>query len=119
VTSPRVAIYSIFRDNEGEYIDKYFERIDSLEYPKEYLRVYCGEGDSKDDTWHQLCDIEGFTYEEISKIIDVPIGTVRSRLFRARNMLKAKLKDYARAFGYKDVRGIRHVGQSGSASEEE
>ena len=46
-----------------------------------------------------LCDIEEFTYEEISKIIDVPIGTVRSRLFRARNMLKEKLKSYARKNG--------------------
>ena len=51
-----------------------------------------------------LCDIEEFTYEEISKIIDVPIGTVRSRLFRARNMLKEKLKSYARKMGYKDYR---------------
>lgn len=51
-----------------------------------------------------LCDIEEFTYEEISKIIDVPIGTVRSRLFRARNMLKEKLKTYARKMGYKDYR---------------
>jgi RNA polymerase sigma factor (sigma-70 family) len=52
-----------------------------------------------------LCDIEGFTYEEISKIIDIPIGTVRSRLFRARNMLKEKLKAYASSLGYKDIRG--------------
>jgi len=52
-----------------------------------------------------LCDIEGFTYEEISKIIDVPIGTVRSRLFRARNMLKDKLKAYAEKLGYEDKRG--------------
>jgi len=52
-----------------------------------------------------LCDIEGFTYEEISKIIDIPIGTVRSRLHRARNMLKDKLKDYAASLGYKDKRG--------------
>ncbi len=52
-----------------------------------------------------LCDVEGFTYEEISKIIDVPIGTVRSRLFRARNMLKDKLKNYAEKRGYKDMRG--------------
>jgi RNA polymerase sigma factor (sigma-70 family) len=51
-----------------------------------------------------LCDIEEFTYEEISKIIDVPIGTVRSRLFRARNMLKDKLKNYAEKRGFKDFR---------------
>lgn len=47
-----------------------------------------------------LCDIEGFTYEEISKILDIPIGTVRSRLHRARNMLKDKLRTYARSLGY-------------------
>lgn len=47
-----------------------------------------------------LCDIEGFTYEEISKILDIPIGTVRSRLHRARNMLKDKLREYARTMGY-------------------
>ena len=48
-----------------------------------------------------LCDIEGFTYEEISKIIDIPIGTVRSRLHRARNMLKESLKGYAEKMGFK------------------
>lgn len=51
-----------------------------------------------------LCDIEGFTYEEISKILDVPIGTVRSRLHRARNMLKEKLQTYASSLGFKDKR---------------
>ncbi|MCG8328922.1 MAG: sigma-70 family RNA polymerase sigma factor [Chitinophagales bacterium] len=51
-----------------------------------------------------LCDIEGFTYEEIAKIIDIPIGTVRSRLHRARNMLKERLKTYAQSLGYKDKR---------------
>lgn len=54
-----------------------------------------------------LCDIEGFTYEEIAKIIDVPIGTVRSRLFRARNILKDKLVNYAMDLGYEDKRGAR------------
>jgi RNA polymerase sigma-70 factor (ECF subfamily) len=52
-----------------------------------------------------LCDIEGFTYEEIAKILDIPIGTVRSRLFRARNMLKDMLKVYAESLGYDDMRG--------------
>lgn len=48
-----------------------------------------------------LCDIEGFSYEDIAKIIDIPIGTVRSRLHRARNMLKESLKEYAASMGYK------------------
>ena len=51
-----------------------------------------------------LCDIEDFSYEDIAKIIDVPIGTVRSRLHRARNLLKEKLKSYAEDLGYKDKR---------------
>jgi RNA polymerase sigma factor (sigma-70 family) len=49
-----------------------------------------------------LCDIEGFTYEEMAKILDIPIGTVRSRLHRARNLLKDKLRSYAKTMGYKD-----------------
>lgn len=49
-----------------------------------------------------LCDIEGFTYEEMAKILDIPIGTVRSRLHRARNLLKEKLKSYAKTMGYED-----------------
>jgi RNA polymerase sigma-70 factor (ECF subfamily) len=48
-----------------------------------------------------LCDIEGFTYEEMAKILDIPIGTVRSRLHRARNLLKEKLRSYANTMGYK------------------
>ncbi len=51
-----------------------------------------------------LCDIEGFTYEEMAKILDIPIGTVRSRLHRARNLLKDKLRSYATGLGYKELR---------------
>ncbi len=40
-----------------------------------------------------LRDIEGFSYEEIQEILECPIGTVRSRLHRARSMMKDKLKD--------------------------
>ena len=46
-----------------------------------------------------LADIEGFTYEEIARITDVPIGTVRSRLHRARGMIKDRLRPYARKHG--------------------
>jgi RNA polymerase sigma-70 factor (ECF subfamily) len=47
-----------------------------------------------------LCDLEGFTYEEMAKILDIPIGTVRSRLHRARNLLREKLGSYALSMGY-------------------
>jgi RNA polymerase sigma-70 factor (ECF subfamily) len=44
--------------------------------------------------------LEGFKYEEMAKILDIPIGTVRSRLHRARNLLKEKLGEYAKTMGY-------------------
>ncbi len=47
-----------------------------------------------------LSDIEGYTYEEIADFIDCPIGTVRSRLHRARKMLYALLLDYAEENGF-------------------
>lgn len=47
-----------------------------------------------------LGDLEDFTYEEIAKILDIPIGTVRSRLHRARNMLRERLLSYAKEMGY-------------------
>jgi RNA polymerase sigma-70 factor (ECF subfamily) len=46
-----------------------------------------------------LCDIEDFSYAEISQILKVPIGTVRSRIARARTILQKKLWMYARELG--------------------
>jgi RNA polymerase sigma-70 factor (ECF subfamily) len=48
-----------------------------------------------------LCDLEEFSYEEMAKILNIPIGTVRSRLHRARTMLKETLAVYAAKRGYK------------------
>lgn len=47
-----------------------------------------------------LADVEGFAYKEIADIIDRPIGTVMSRLFRGRRMLQKVLEKYARNEGY-------------------
>ena len=49
-----------------------------------------------------LCDVDGFTYEEISNMLDVPIGTIRSRLHRGRNLLKTELYELAKKRGYTD-----------------
>ncbi len=42
-----------------------------------------------------LCDIEEFSYKEIAEILDVPIGTVMSRIHRGRKLLQKRLWDYA------------------------
>lgn len=47
-----------------------------------------------------LCDIEGLTYEEIAGFVDIPLGTVRSRLHRGRKILHGRLLAYARDRGY-------------------
>ncbi len=52
------------------------------------------------DVDFRIAIIEGFTYEEMAKILDIPIGTVRSRLHRARGLLREKLTDYAKKLGY-------------------
>jgi RNA polymerase sigma-70 factor (ECF subfamily) len=43
-----------------------------------------------------LSDLEGFSYREIADMLDVPLGTVMSRLFRGRRMLRKELAEYAR-----------------------
>lgn len=42
-----------------------------------------------------LCDVEELTYEQAAKAMDIPVGTVRSRLFRARRLLRASLAHLA------------------------
>lgn len=66
--------------------DEVAKAVDSL--PEEFRTVVI------------LCDIEGFTYEEIAEFIDCPIGTVRSRLHRARKLLAAQLATYAKERGF-------------------
>ena len=46
-----------------------------------------------------LSDIEQFAYKEIADMLRIPIGTVRSRLFRGRRRLRNALREYARVHG--------------------
>ncbi len=46
-----------------------------------------------------LADVEGFSYKEIADIMDVPIGTVMSRLHRGRKQLQRRLWEFGRERG--------------------
>ena len=47
-----------------------------------------------------LCDLDGNSYEETAELVGCPVGTVRSRLHRARHMLQETLMDYAKDKGF-------------------
>jgi RNA polymerase sigma-70 factor (ECF subfamily) len=46
-----------------------------------------------------LADVDGFSYKEIAEIMDIPIGTVMSRLHRGRKALQKRLWDVAQEHG--------------------
>jgi RNA polymerase sigma-70 factor (ECF subfamily) len=78
-------------DPEGVFFDaivdaKVLEAIDEL--PEEFRTAVV------------LSDLEGLGYAEIAELMEVPVGTVKSRLFRGRHRLQKVLYDYAREMGY-------------------
>lgn len=77
-------------DNEEIFLDLFGDEVNRFlaELPEEFRKALV------------LCDLEGLTYQEIADIEEVPIGTVRSRISRARSFLREKLEDYAQELGY-------------------
>jgi len=78
-------------DPEGEFFDsivdaEVLKAIDAL--PEEYRTAVV------------LSDLEGLPYQEIAEMMDVPVGTVKSRLFRGRRKLQKVLYRYAVEMGY-------------------
>jgi RNA polymerase sigma-70 factor (ECF subfamily) len=84
-----------FANPEQEFLDKLLrEDLDrALAALPEHYRVVV-----------TLADVEGFTYGEIAAALDVPVGTVRSRLARARSALQRTLWDVARDRGLRPSR---------------
>lgn len=78
-------------DPEGDFFDsivddRIVQAIDEL--PEEYRTAVV------------LSDLEGLPYAEIAELMEVPVGTVKSRLFRGRRQLQQVLYEYAVEMGY-------------------
>ncbi len=56
-----------------------------------------------------LADLQEFSYREVAEILDVPVGTVMSRLYRGRRLLQKALASYAVVSGV-----LQDVGDDGS-----
>ncbi len=85
------------QDPEGTFFfsiidDTILEMIDRI--PPEFREVVL------------LSDLEGLSYAEIADVLDVPIGTVKSRLFRGRRLLQERLYTLATESGYVQPRAV-------------
>lgn len=72
------------------------DQPDDLAERKNILKVILETMDTMSDTDREILhlrDVQDFSYEEISGILDIPLGTVKSKLNRARHSLKNKLKN--------------------------
>lgn len=93
VDSPRRSIEVFEREgieNEEIFLDLFGDEVNRYlrELPEPFRKAML------------LCDLEGLSYEEIAEVLDVPIGTVRSRISRGRAFLKERLVTYAQEMGY-------------------
>ncbi len=81
---------SIGRSAEEQVLDRFTESEvkDAIEALPEQFRMAVILG-----------DVEGFSYKEMAEILDVPIGTVMSRLHRGRRALQKRLYDFGRQRG--------------------
>jgi RNA polymerase sigma-70 factor (ECF subfamily) len=86
-----VWVKAVKSDPEGEFFDAIVDEVvlrHIQELPEDYRTAVI------------LSDLEGFSYQEIAEMTEVPVGTVKSRLFRGRRILQGALYDYAVSMGY-------------------
>ncbi|WP_122820453.1 sigma-70 family RNA polymerase sigma factor [Varibaculum vaginae] len=67
--------------------------------PNETIQAAFDQLSDENRTVVYLADVEQFSYKEISQILEIPLGTVMSRLHRGRSQLREELAEYASEYG--------------------
>lgn len=110
-TSPRAWLFTIARNRYIDLYRKTERQPDVVPIDEEVHRSASETGDFQETflidlgtaferispelrevTW--LVSVQGFSYVEAAEVLKIPIGTVRSRMFRAREVMRSEMKDY-------------------------
>ena len=106
------ATTQLYWDAVGSGLDDVFDRVDLRPALERSLRAMLPEYAET----VILVDVEGFSYADAATELGVPVGTIRSRLFRARRLLQEALIDYARDLGFAAARPATHGAEDGRAT---
>lgn len=108
VRHPEVPASEIDADVEALAATAVFSEVASADPERTFFDSFLDEEvvravDALPEPFHEavvLSDLEGLTYAEMAEVLDVPVGTVKSRLFRGRRLLQQALYEYALEMGY-------------------
>jgi RNA polymerase sigma-70 factor, ECF subfamily len=105
---PEVVASQIDADVEALAVTAVFSEIESADPEQEFFASFVDEEvmqaiDELPEPFREavvLSDVDGLSYPELSEVLEVPVGTVKSRLYRGRRLLQQSLYEYALEMGY-------------------
>lgn len=105
---PEIVASQIDADVEALAVTAVFSEVESADPEQQFWSSFVDEEvmravDDLPEPYREtvvLSDLEGLTYPELSEVLEVPVGTVKSRLFRGRRLLQQALYEYALEMGY-------------------
>jgi RNA polymerase sigma-70 factor, ECF subfamily len=105
---PEIVASQIDADVEALAVTAVFSEVETADPEEEFYASFVDEEvmravDELPEPFREavvLCDLEGLSYPELSEVLEVPVGTVKSRLYRGRRLLQQALYEYALEMGY-------------------
>ncbi len=105
---PEVVASQIDADVEALAVTAVFSEVESANPERDFFDSFVDEEvmqavDKLPEPFREavvLSDVEGLSYPELCEVLEIPVGTVKSRLFRGRRLLQQALYEYALERGY-------------------